>query len=123
MSLHDESEGGRRVTYNELQDFSGRMDVRFQSVMDAIKEARIEAREAHNRLREDWTDLLKTSIEHAGRMDRVEADVKSINAQRVADAAEASTERRYFWAQVIGVSSLVTGLFMWGVSLLKGARP
>jgi predicted phage tail protein len=113
----------RRVTHGEFQDFSKRMERRHEDVMGAIKDARVEARDAHNRLREDWIKLLTASIEHEGRMDRVEADVAAINTARATDAKEATAASRFFWAQVVGVSSIAAGLFMWIASLLKGAKP
>lgn len=108
----DEPSETRRVTYGELQDFRSAMETGFTSLRKEIRDSRIEASEAHSRMRADWTELLKASVEHEGRLDRLEETAK-----------EATEERRWFWAQVIGVSAIAAGLFTWAAGFLKGLKP
>lgn len=94
--------------HGEIATFRAEMRDGFMELRDAIKEARIEANEAHQRIRQDWTDRLTEAIDHRGRILRLETDAK-----------EAIESRRWFWPQVIAVAGLVSTVFIWLVDKLQ----
>ena len=132
MGIDDSQE--RRVTASELQELRKWIEGGFSHLRVEIREARTEAVQAHDRMRNDWTMLLKDSIEQRGRVDRIERDIHDAEVARVtkekedADAArsaarEAAEARRWLWAQVVSVAALVAGVFAWAIDKLGGRHP
>jgi 1,6-anhydro-N-acetylmuramate kinase len=116
------TEHGNDVTLPEIYRLLQSYGRDLQIVRSEIKEARTEAVMAHERLRNDLTELHATSNETEWRVSQLERAAEIWKKEYADRAATAKEERRWLWTQVVGVAAGVAAVFAWVVDTYLRVR-